>query len=59
MKKNLWVKLISVILIAASMVTMVACDSEEDESGNYKSRGLDSQRKSYIYTYFRQKGLSA
>ena len=35
MKKNLWVKLISVILIAASMVTMVACDSEEDESGNY------------------------
>lgn len=32
MKKNLWVKLISVILIVASMVTLVACDSAEDES---------------------------
>ena len=32
MKKNLWVKLISVILIVASMVTLVACDSKEDES---------------------------
>ena len=30
MKKNLWVKLISVILIVASMVTLVACDSAED-----------------------------
>jgi hypothetical protein len=34
MKKNLWVKLISVILIAASMLTLIACDSVEDESGN-------------------------
>lgn len=34
MKKNLWVKLISVILIAASLVTLIACDSLEDESGN-------------------------
>jgi hypothetical protein len=35
MKKNLWVKLISVILIAASMLTLIACESVEgleDES---------------------------
>lgn len=32
MKNNLWVKLISVILIVASMVTLVACDSSENES---------------------------
>ena len=34
MKKNLWVKLISVILIAASVVTLIACEAIEDESGN-------------------------
>lgn len=34
MKKNLWVKLISVILIAASVVTLIACESIGDESGN-------------------------
>lgn len=34
MKKNVWVKLISVILIAASMLTLIACESIEDESGN-------------------------
>ena len=34
MKKNLWVKLISVLLIVASMVTCVACASVEDESGS-------------------------
>lgn len=34
MKKNLWIKLISVILIAASLVTFIACDALEDESGS-------------------------
>ena len=32
MKKNLWIKLVSVILILASMVTLIACESAEDES---------------------------
>ena len=35
MKKNLWVKLISVILIMASLVTLVACDAGDgDGSGS-------------------------
>ena len=41
MKKNLWVKLISVLLIVASMVTCVACASVEDESGSGSASGSD------------------
>lgn len=46
MKKNLWVKLISVILIVASVVTLSACESVEEESG----LNSDSEVKDVIIT---------